>query len=223
MTADSIFPAPWFWGFLLVAAALLVGFAGLGHPILVGDSATQLATIADTEGWRAIHWSICFGYVMAIAGLSGVAGVHAESRGAMLIRAGMCLVIFGYTTSAIGVLFMLGAAYGIAESYVEAVRAPAADAILLFDALHPFALAALRLGGFAISVGVCALGAGLTRGQLWRGWIGSLGMAAGATGAALTAVLPESSPAIAAGVGLATIWQLVLGALLLTRSEARLL
>jgi hypothetical protein len=211
-----------FLGIVLIASSLLVGVAGLFHPILAGEGSEQLAAVAATGEWRVIHWCIAFGCVVAVAGLAGVSSIHAASPGEGAARIGASLAILGYAVSLVGVLFMLGAASELAQAH----RQPAApgdpeDAVFLYDMLHPYVLAALRIGAFAVSLGIASLGWAVTIGRLWRVWIGWLGLGAGAVGALADVVLSERSPAIVAGIGLAAVWQLVTGLTLTSRSAAR--
>src|SRR5258708_21682436 len=62
---------PLFYGVCLLLGTLLFGGAGLMHPLLSGDGAAQLATIANTHGWRTIHWSLLFGLAFMYAGVIG--------------------------------------------------------------------------------------------------------------------------------------------------------
>ena len=80
---------PVFYGLCLLVGSLLVGIAGLNHPILSGDGAAQLATVARTSHWRLIHWSLLFGLALMYAGLVGVALRHGETAGAIPARAGV--------------------------------------------------------------------------------------------------------------------------------------
>ena len=59
-----------FYALCLLLGALLFGAAGLAHPVLRGDGAMQLTTIARTQGWRVIHWSLLFGLPLMLAGLA---------------------------------------------------------------------------------------------------------------------------------------------------------
>jgi hypothetical protein len=206
-------------GSILVAASLLVGVAGLFHPVLSGDGAAQLMNIAETRGWRVIHWSISFGYVLAVAGLVGFSNVLSSTPGASAARLGASLTIFGYAVSLVGVLFMLGAAPALANTYRASAPGPAANALFLYETLHPFALAALRVGAFAVSLGVLALGWSVKTARVLPGWLGWVGFAAGLVGAGVAASLSEHSPAIVTGIGLAAVWQLVAGVLLMARGR----
>jgi hypothetical protein len=209
-------PRPWFHGLALVAGALLVGVAGSQHPILTGDGAAQLGVIADMTSWRAVHWSIAFGYVLVVAGLTGVWSRLASTPGAAAARTGMFLSTFGYLTDLIGVLFMLGAGSALAAAFRTGEPGLAAThAVFVFDMLHPMARAALRVGAFAVSLGLCGLGWGVLSGGVLPRWVGWLGVAGGIAGATVALALSATSPYVIAGVGLATVWQLAAGVALL--------
>ena len=79
---------PLFYGLLLLSGSLLAAAAGWMHPWLNGDGATQLATVAATVHWRAIHWSLLFAFPMMYAGLIGVALRHSDTPGSAPARAG---------------------------------------------------------------------------------------------------------------------------------------
>src|SRR3989442_4867822 len=70
---------PLFYGLCLLVGALLFGIAGLNHPMLSGDGAAQLATIAKTGGWRVVHWAPLFGLAFLYAGVIGVALRHNDT------------------------------------------------------------------------------------------------------------------------------------------------
>jgi hypothetical protein len=217
------FERSWICGAFLVVGSLLVGVAGLFHPVLTGEGAAQLASIASAGGWRLIHWSISFGYVIAVAGLSSMSSIHAASRGAGAARIGASLAVLGYAVSLVGVLFMLGASGTLAQEYTQAAPTPPAeDIVFLYDALHPFALGALRIGAFAVSLGIAALGWAVIVGRLWRAWVGWLGFGVGVVGALVAVVLSEHSPGIVSGIGLAAVWQLVVGLFLVIGSDPRM-
>ena len=150
---------PWFHGLALIAGALLVGVAGSQHPLLTGDGPAQLTTIAATPSWSAVHWSIAFGYVLVVAGLTGVWSRLASTNGAGAARTGMFVSSFGYLTDLIGVLFMLGAGTALAAAHRAGDPGLAAThAVFVFDMLHPAARAALRVGAFAVSLGLFGFG-----------------------------------------------------------------
>jgi hypothetical protein len=209
---------PWVHGLALIAGALLVGVAGLRHPMLQGDGAAQLTLIAATPSWRAVHWAIAFGYVLVVTGLVGVLARLAPTAGAGAARTGMFVSAFGYLTDLIGVLFMLGAASALAAAFRAGEPGLAAThAVFVFDMLHPAARAALRIGAFAVSLGLISLGWGVVTGGALPRWLGWGGVVGGAAGVAAAVLLSEHAPYVIAGVGLATVWQLAAGVMLLAR------
>jgi hypothetical protein len=210
------------WGFGygldLVGGALLVGIAGIQHPLLVDDGATQLGLIAGTPAWRTIHWGIAFGYVIVVVGLTGLWSRLATTPGAQAARMGMFVSMFGYLTDLVGVMFMLGAGSALADAYRAGDPGLAAThAVFVFDMLHPAARAALRIGAFAVSLGLWGFGWGVVQSGVLPRALGWLGVAGGALGALIAVVLPATSPYVIAGVGLATVWQLGAGVLMLKR------
>ena len=54
---------------LLVAGAALLGAGAALHPMLTGDAAAQLRTIATTPYWRALHLAMLAGSGFIIAGV----------------------------------------------------------------------------------------------------------------------------------------------------------
>ncbi len=199
-------------GSALVVGALLVGVAGLLHPVLTGDADAQLDAIASTAHWRVIHWSLALGFVVLVAGLALASAIHRTTPGEIAARVGATVAVFGYAVSLVGVLFMLSAARELAE-----VHAATGDAAFLYDMLHPFALAALRLGAFAVSVALCAFGLAIRSGASWPRWLGPAAVVAGAIGAAIGVLVPEHSPATIGGVAIAAAWQLLAGVVLVGR------
>src|SRR2546425_9418186 len=88
---------PLFYGLCLLIGVLLSGIGGLMHPLLTGDGAAQLSTIARTAHWRAIHWSLLFGLAFMYTGLIGVALRHGETAGSAPGRARILLAGFGFS------------------------------------------------------------------------------------------------------------------------------
>ena len=206
------------YGFILLAGARLVGLAGLQHPILTGDGAAQLSVIAATPMWRAVHWAIALGYVLVVTGLTGVWSRLATTPGSGAARTGMFLSLFGYLTDLVGVMFMLGAGSALADAYRAGEPGlTATSAIFMFDMLHPAARAALRIGAFAVSIGLVGFGWGIMRGAVFPRWLGQLGVAGGAVGVVVALALPASSPYVVAGVAIATVWQVGAGVMMLRR------
>ncbi len=134
---------PTFYGLCLLVGSLLFGIAGLMHPLLTGDGAAQLATIAATASWRAIHWSLLFGFPLMYVGLIGVALRHGDTPGSAPARAGIMLAAFGFGVWTLNVLLMVGAGWQLAYAFTTSDKAlTATHAVFVYDMLHPAGLAA---------------------------------------------------------------------------------
>src|SRR5439155_930182 len=66
-------------------------------------------------------------------------------------------------------------------------------AIFVYDMLHPFGLAAERVATFTVGFALYAYGWGIRNGQVYPRWLGWLGIAIGATAAAVAVVFTEFS------------------------------
>jgi hypothetical protein len=206
----SLDARPWFYALTLLAGSLAVGIAGVRHPTLVGDGADHLTLIAATSAWRAIHWTFAAGYVAVVAGLAGLAARHGGTPGDRPARIGALTSAFGYAVSLLGVLFMLGAAPALADTYVRgAPGLSGTHAVFTYDMLHPTAQAAIRVGAAAVSLGLYAFGWAAVRGGVLPRWLGLAGVASGVAGVAAAVIAAPDSAPLVAGVALATAWQAV--------------
>jgi hypothetical protein len=196
----------------LLAGALVIAVAALFHPALTGDGPAQLARIAATRGWAAVHWAFLTGFVLVVGGLAGLDHAHGATPGARAAHAGALVSAFGYAVFAMGVLFMLAGAATLADAYARGAPGLASThAVFVYDMLHPAAQAALRAGAIGVALGLCAWGRALARGGVlprWLGWGADAGCVAGVAGAALA---PSDHPAMILGVAVATLWQGVAG------------
>ncbi len=193
---------------LLVGSLLVVGAAVL-HPDLTGDGAAQLDIIARTAAWRAIHWAFLFGFGLSLTGLVGVAGRHAGTPGEGAARAGVIVGTLAYAAWMVIVTFMVGAAWTLARNFAEAEPGLSATrAVFLYDMLHPFGLAAQRLGAFALGISTYLFGWAVIRGHVLARWLGFCGIAAGVVALALALAFPETSKADQAAFALPVLWQL---------------
>src|SRR2546430_13069483 len=107
----------------LLGGALLVGSAGLPHPLLIGDGPTQLAAIAGTPAWRTIHWALLFGLPLMFAGLIGLALRHVATAGEVSVCAGGLLAALGFAAGGLDVLFMVGAGWQVPRGSTPAAPA----------------------------------------------------------------------------------------------------
>ena len=207
-----------FYALCLLVGALLFGVAGLFHPVLRGEGAAQLATIARTPQWRLIHWSLLFGLPLMLTGLAGFVEQHRETPGAGPARAGFVIATFAFATWGLNILFMAGAGTHLAATYSASEPGLASThAVFLYDMLHPFGLAAERLATFALGLAFYLLG--------WAAWNGrmvprALAWGAFGVGAACMAIalaVAETSVLLFYGQGAAVTWMAAAGAMLLIR------
>jgi hypothetical protein len=200
----------------LLVGPLLVIVAGTLHPDLSGDGAAQLSAIAQCGAWRAIHWTFLFSFPLALAGLVGLARVHAATAGESAVRAGLIVGTFAYSAWTVIVAFMVGAGWSLAQSFTVAdAGMTATRAVFVFDMVHPFALATQRVAGFALGLATCLFGWGVSDGKLLPRWLGTGGVAAGAVAMALAVAFREDTKADQAAFVLPVLWQLVAGVVLL--------
>src|SRR5437868_8601608 len=71
----------------LLAGSLLAVVAGALHPDIAGqDGPSQLAAIAQSRAWPAIHWAFLFSFPLALIGLAGVVVRHVGTPGESATR-----------------------------------------------------------------------------------------------------------------------------------------
>lgn len=205
------------FGVCLLGGALLVGVAGLRHPILNGDGAEQLATIAATPEWRTIHWMLLFGLPFMLTGLLGVVARHLDSPGASTARTAAVVATFGFAVLSLNMLFMVGAGAHLAGAYAAAdLGLTATRAVFLYDMLHPFGLAAERLATFTLGVAFTAFGVALWQGRVWSRWMAWGALAGGIASVVIALVVPETSVLLFVGQGILTVWMAAAGVVMLT-------
>jgi hypothetical protein len=196
----------------LLVGSLMAVVAGALHPDLAGDGPAQLAQIARSNGWRAVHWTFLFSFPLALTGLVGLARAQAGSPGENAVRAGTIVVTFAYAGWMVIVAFMGGAAWSLAQSFVAAEPGMTATrAVFLYDMLRPFALATQRVAGFSLALATALFGWGVLNGKVLRGWLGRGGVAAGVVGMMLAVAFAEDTKADQAAFVLPVLWQVVAG------------
>jgi len=136
----------------LLIGSLMTVAAGALHPDIVAlDGAGQLAVIARSPAWPAIHWAFLFSFPLALTGLVGVIRMHAGTAGESAVRAAILVATLAYALWAIIVAFMGGAGWALARSFVTAdAGMTATRAVFLFDMLRWLGAAALAAGGVGI-------------------------------------------------------------------------
>jgi hypothetical protein len=206
---------------IFLAVALLAGTAlhGVGailHPVLAGDGATQLRTIADTAHWRTLHLAMLAGSGLIVVGV-WVRLVDDRAFVRAPLVAALTVVSVGVAINALNVAYMAGAGWHMATRFA------AGDAAMvpLFDATHPIGLMAARFGNLIIALGAIPLGWGEWRDAEPRrldaalAWMAAIGGLVGAT------FFAESSRVALAAVALLSGWQLVTAIRSLTLSVKR--
>ena len=207
---------PLFYGLCLLAGCLLVSAAGLMHPLLLGDGATQLATVAATPHWRAIHWALLFGFPLMYIGLVGVALRHGDTPGSAPARAGILLAGFAFGMWALNVLFMVGAGWQLANAFTTSDKAlTATRAVFLYDMLHPAGLAAERLATFSLGIVAYVFGWAILNGKVYPRWLGWAAFAVAVTNTAVAVGFDEFSPNLYYGQALFVAWLVATAAVML--------
>src|SRR2546430_13064515 len=81
----------------LLAGSLLAVAAGALHPDIAGqDGPSQLAVIAASRAWPAIHWAFLFSFPLSLLGLVGVVGRHVGTAGGSPAPARAMLATFAF-------------------------------------------------------------------------------------------------------------------------------
>jgi hypothetical protein len=206
---------------IVLAVALLLGTAlhgmgGLLHPMLAGDGATQLRTIADMAHWRELHLAMLAGSGLVVAGVwVRLVGDRAFVRPPLV--AALVLIAIGVTINALNIAFMTGAGWHMASQFA----AGDGSMVPLFDATHPIGLMAARFGNFIVALGALVLGwaewhdAEPRRLDAVLAWVAALGGLIGAI------FFVESSRIALAAVVLLSAWQVVTALRVLTLSVSR--
>ena len=204
----------------LLIGSLMTVAAGALHPDIVAlDGAGQLAVIARSPAWPAIHWAFLFSFPLALTGLVGVIRMHAGTAGESAVRAAILVATLAYALWAIIVAFMGGAGWALARSFATAdAGMTATRAVFVFDMLRPFALEAQRVGGFALGLATALFGWGVLDGKVLPRWLGAAALAAGGVGIVLALVFREDTKADQAAFVLPVVWQLVTGVVMLRRA-----
>jgi len=196
----------------LLTGALLIVVAAALHPDLTGgeDGAAQLAIIARSDAWRAIHWAFLFGFALSLTGLVGLVGSYTGTAGEGSARGGVIVAVLAYSAWMVIVAYMLGAGWTLAENYVAAEPGMTATrAVFLYDMTRPFALAAQRLAAFALGISTCLFGWGVVQGKALPHRLGWAGVASGLVAIALALGFGEATKADQAAFVLPVVWQLV--------------
>jgi hypothetical protein len=201
---------PLFYGLCLLVGTLLFGIAGAVHPLLSGDGAAQLATVAGTSAWRLIHWALLFGLAFMYAGLIGVSLRHNDTAGSAPSRAGIRLGAFAFSVWSINILFMVGAGYQLAHAYTASdTGLTGTHAVFVYDMLHPMGLAAERLATFLLGLMAYTFGWAIRSGAVWPKWLAWLAWFVAVACAGVALVFSESLPYMYYAQAAFVIWLLL--------------
>ncbi|MFN2570338.1 MAG: hypothetical protein ABR537_01810 [Gemmatimonadales bacterium] len=207
---------PLFYGLCLLIGTLLFGVAGLMHPMLVGNGAEQLGTIARTHGWRVIHWSLLFGLVFMYAGLIGVSLRHNDTIGSAPARAGIRMGAFAFSVWSLNILFMVGAGWQLARAYTASdTGLTGTHAVFLYDMLHPMGLAAERLATFMLGLVAYMFGWAIRNAAVWPRWLAWFAWLVALVSGIVALIFSELSPNLFVAQGLFVVWLAVTAVVML--------
>jgi len=202
----------------LLAIALLCGTALLGvgaafHPMLGGDAASQLQTIAATSYWRALHLAMLLGSGLLIAGV-WVRLVTDRAAVAPVVAA-LATISVGLALNALNIAFMAGSGTHMAVLFASG----RVDMQSAFEATHPIGLMAARFGNFVVALGALALGwiesSDATRPR-WLAWLAWVAAAGGLVGVFF---FDEASRFALAAVALLSGWEVATAVLSLRSAD----
>jgi hypothetical protein len=198
---------PLFYGLSLLVGVLLFGIAGLNHPLLSGDGAAQLSTIAHKSGWRVIHWSLLFGLVFMYVGLIGVALRHRETPGSAPGWAAVHLGAFTFAVWSLNILFMVGAGWQLGHAFIAAdTGLTGTHAVFVYDMLHPMGLAAERLATFMLGLVAYIFGWAIRNGGVWPRWLAWAAWGVALVNGAVALAFDEFSSNVFVAQGVFVIW-----------------
>ena len=202
---------------VLLAGTALHGIGALLHPVLAGDGASQLRTIAEMAHWRTLHLAMLAGSGLIAAGVwVRLVDDRAFVRGALV--AALTVISVGVVINALNIAYMTGA------GWYMATRAAAGDAsvVPLFEATHPIGLVAARFGNLLIALGAIVLGWSEWRDTQPRRLDAILAWIAAAGGLIGVMFFAETSRMVLAAVALLSGWQVVTAGRAIALSAQRL-
>lgn len=193
-----------------LAVALLVGTALLGigavlHPVLVGDAASQLRTIAATSFWRPLHLAMLAGSALVATGVWVRLVDRPAARDATLsvAIAALAIITVGICLNGLNIAYMAGSGTHMAMLFAQGRT----EVSTVFDATHPIGQMAARFGNFVIALGALALGWGEWEDPSRPRWLAWLAWVAGVGGLIGAVFFDEASPVALAAVALLSGWQ----------------
>ena len=201
----------------LLAIALLLGTALLGvgavfHPMLAGDAAAQLRTMATTPYWRAVHVTMLAGSGLVIAGVW--VRLLTDRAASSALVAALGVVTVGIALNALDIAYMAGSGTRMATYFAAGERGMST----IYDVTHPSVFMAARFGNFVVALGALALGViewrdpSRPRWLAWLAWIAAVGGFVGVF------FFDDPSRLVFAAVALLSAWEVLTAVLALGRS-----
>jgi|SRR6266850_6033283 len=208
---------PLFYGLCLLIGTLLFGVAGALHPLLKGDGAAQLVTIANTRYWYLIHWALLFGLVFMYAGVIGIALRHNDTPGATPGRAAVRMGAFTFSVWSLNILFMVGAGWHLAQAFITSdTGVTATHSVFVYDMLHPMGLAAERLATFMLGLVAYMFGWAIRNGAIWPKWLAWIAWVVAAICGVVGLVFSETLPYLYFAQAAFVIWLALIAIVMLT-------
>ena len=196
---------------LLLGGTALLGAGALAHPVLAGDAAAQLRTIAATEHWRAIHLAMLAGTGLIVAGLWVRLLLPRRDVVPPLLVGALAIIAIGIAIDGLNIAYMAGSGWRMGDRFA------AGDTMVpvIFDLTHPIGLMAARFGNFVVALGALALGWAEWRDETTPRVLAVLAWAAGIGGLIGVLFFDEASRATLGAVALLSGWQAVTAVLAL--------
>ena len=190
---------------LLLAGTALLGAGALVHPMLAGDAAAQLRTIAETEHWRGIHLAMLAGTGLIVAGIWVRVLLPRSSAVPPVLLGALAIIAIGIAIDGLNIAYMAGSGWRMGDRFAAGdTLAPA-----IFDLTHPIGLMAARFGNFLVALGAIALGWAEGRDEAAPKLLAVRAWVAGAGGMIGVLFFDEASRATLGAVALLSGWQVV--------------
>lgn len=187
---------------LLLSGTVLLSIGAVFHPVLAGDAAAQLRTIASTPHWRTLHLLMLAGSGLVAAGI-WVRLVIDRGTATSALAAALALIGIGTVLNALNIAYMAGAGTHLASLFAAGLS----DATRLFEATHPIGLMSARFGNFLVALGALVLGMIEWEEVTRPRWLALLAWVAALAGFIGVLFFEESSRAALAAVAVLSGWQ----------------
>jgi hypothetical protein len=193
-------------GALLLLGVVLLGIGALFHPMLAGDAAEQLRTIAGTPYWRALHLAMLTGSACLMAGIWAREIIPDADASKTSAAPALVVITVGLALNAFDIAVMASAGTHMAEAFKAGNTAIPA----IYDATHLMGVMTARFGNGVVALGAVMLG--------WTEWLtpgrrlpAALAWLAAAGGLIGVIAFDETSRAILGAVALLCAWSVTTG------------